>query len=414
MHRSPDFRRLWLSNLAQEVSRQVGALALSVTAIVVLGASAWQVGVITALGNSAYLVIGLPAGVWVDRWRKRLVLVTADLARAAAALSVPAAYLGGWLTVWHLMAVAAVRSVSMVFSDTAQTAFVPRVVGPPQVSEASARLQSADTTMQVVGPGLAALLLTRLAAPLLYVVSGVASLASAASVQRIATPEPARTDREHPPFWTAMRSGLAFVIAHPALRVFMVAAAFVNTGAGVFVTMSTLVALADFAVPPAHYALAASVGASGGILGALLGLRVRRALGEVRTVITCYCLLPVAALLLPLGYVLPGPGVVYVALSDFLFGLVIVTATISSAGMRAQVTPLDLMGRVSSASRFVSLGVVPLGALLAGALGELWPHGLVILLAPLFMSVAALTYLLSPLRPLRHLPQDWKTQEGPG
>lgn len=110
VHRVRDFRRLWFSNVSQEVGRQLGTLALSVTAVVVLEAAAWQVGLITALGTSAYLVIGLPAGVWVDRWRKRPVLVTADLLRAGATLSVPVAYVNDWLTIEHLMLVAAVLS----------------------------------------------------------------------------------------------------------------------------------------------------------------------------------------------------------------------------------------------------------------------------------------------------------------
>lgn len=408
VHRLPDFQRLWFSNLAQEVGRQVGVLALSVTAIVVLQASAWQVGVITALGNSAYLVIGLPAGVWVDRWRKRPVLITADLVRAMATISVPIAYTGGWLTVTQLMVVAALMSVSAVFSDTAQSAFVPRIVGPTHVSEATARLQSTDTTMQVIGPGLAGLLLTRLAAPYLYVVSAITSLASAMSIGSIKTPEPARVEQEHPPFWAAIREGLRFVLTHQALRILLITNAFINTGGGVFAAMATLIALNDFAVPPEQYALAGALGATGGILGAMFGLRVKQALGEIRTMLVTNCLLPLAALILPLGYLLPGPGVIYVAVSDFLFGLLIVIRVICSTGVRAQVTPLDMMGRVSSASRFVTQGAMPVGALAAGLVGEVLPHGYVILLAPLCLATAALIFLASPLRPHRHLPDEWK------
>lgn len=408
MHRLPDFRRLWFSNLAQEVGRQLGVLALSVTAVVVLQASAWQVGVITALGTSAHLLIGLPAGVWVDAWRKRPVLIAADVARAVATVSVPLAYLGGWLSIGQLMAVAAVISFSMVFSDTAQSALVPRVVGPAHVSEATARLQTTDTAMQVIGPGLAAVLLTRVAAPLLYVVTAVCSLVSAVSVRAITTPEPDRSTQDHQPFWTSLRSGVGFVLTHPALRVFMGTNALINTGAGIFAALATIVALQDFAVPPEQYALAGAIGAFGGILGALVGLRVKTALGEIRTMLVCYCALPFAALLLPAGFVLPGPGMVYVALSDFFFGLLVVTSSISSAGLRAQVTPLDMMGRVSSASRFVTLGVMPVGALLGGLLGEALPHAQAILFAPVGMALAAVLFLASPLRRHRHLPEEWK------
>lgn len=410
VHRLSDFRRLWASNLSQEVGRQVGVLALSVTAIVVLKASAWQVGVLTALGNSAYLLIGLPAGVWVDRWRKRPVLVTADVVRALAMASVPVAYLGGGLTIAHLMVVAAVMSFSMVFSDTAQTAFLPRIVGPENVSEATARLQSTDTTMRVVGPGLAALLLVRMAAPYLYVVSAVAAAVSALTITRMKAPEPASAGRDHQPFWPAVRSGISFVVTHPALRVLMSTAAFINLGAGVFAALATLIALDDFEVPPEQFGLAVSVAGAGGIVGAVVGLRIKRALGEIRTVLVCCCSLPLAALILPLGYVVPAPEVLFVALSDFFFGLIVVTSSISSTGLRAQVTPLDMMGRVSSASRFVTLGALPLGALTGGLLGEALSHGQAILFAPLSMSIAAILFLTSPLRGHRNLPEHWKVR----
>jgi MFS family permease len=408
VHRVRDFRRLWLSNMAQEVGRQLGMLALSVTAVVVLEAAAWQVGLLTALVTSAYLVIGLPAGVWVDRWRKRPVLVTADLLRAAATVSVPLAYVADRLTIEHLMGVAAVLSLTSVFSDTAQTAFVPTIVGPTRVSEATARLQSTDTTMQVAGPALAAALLTLVAAPVLYVVTAVTGVLSAAAAWSIRAPEPHRKGVPHPPFRTSMGDGFRFIRRHPALRLFMVTNGLINTGAGVFATLIVLVALDDFGLTASSFALAGSVGATGGILGSLIAMPVRNRLGAIRTVLLCYCLLPLAGLILPMGYVLPAPGAVVVAATAFSFGLVVVVSAISAAGVRAEVTPPEMMGRVSSANRFVSLGAMPVGALLAGLLAGPLPYAVVLLLSPCLLAVAAAMFLTSPLRAHRDLPEEWK------
>ncbi len=408
MHRVRDFRRLWLSNIAQEVGRQLGMLALSVTAVVVLEAAAWQVGLLTALATGAYLVIGLPAGVWVDRWRKRPVLVTADLLRAAATLSVPLAYLADRLTIEHLMGVAAILSVTSVFSDTAQTAFVPTIVGPTKVSEATARLQSTNTTMQVAGPALAAALLTTMAAPLLYVVTAVTGVLSAAAAWSIRAPEPHQKGVPHAPFRTSIGDGFRFIRRHPALRLFMVTNGLINTGAGVFATLIVLVALEDFGLTASSYALAGSIGATGGILGSLIAMPIRDRLGAIRTVLVCYSLLPLAGLILPLGYVLPAPGAVFVAGTFLSFGLVVVVSAISAAGIRAEVTPPEMMGRVSSANRFVSLGAMPVGALLAGLLAGPLPYAVVLLLSPCLLVVAAAIFLASPLRARRDLPEEWK------
>lgn len=114
---------------------------------------------------------------------------------------------------------------------------------------------------------------------------------------------------------------------------------------------------------------------------------------------------------LPLGYVLPAPGAVFVAATSFAFGLVVVVSSISAAGLRAEVTPPDMMGRVSSAHRFVSLGAMPVGALLAGLLAGPLPYGVVLLLSPCLITVAATVFLISPLRAHRNLPEEWKHRE---
>lgn len=408
VHRNRDFRWLWASNALQETGRQFATLALSVTAVAVLGAEAWQVGVISALGLSAYLVIGLPAGVWVDRWPKRPVLVDAELIRAVAAASVVVAYIAGWLSVWQLMVVAAIISVTSVFSDTAQTAFTPAIVGPSRVSEATARIQSTDTSMQVVGPALAAAVLTRLAAPLLYVVTSVTGILAAVAASLIRAPEPREKGVTPPPFWASLIEGIAFVRRHPVLRTMLVTNALINAGAGVFATLIVLVALDDLGMTASGYALASGIGATGAIIGSLVAMRIRNRLGPIRTMLVGYCLLPVAALILPSAYVVPLPSVVFVAGSSFAFGLIVVTTMISSAGLRAEVTPPQLMGRATAANRFVTQGAMPLGALVAGIVGSAASNGVALLLSPLLLTLAAAAFALSPLRPHRALPDEWK------
>lgn len=408
VHRHPGFRRLWLANLAGETGSQFATLALSVTAVVVLEASALQVGVLTALGHAAYLVLGIPAGVWVDGWRKRPVLVVADLLRAVAVLTVPLAHWAGTLAVAHLMAVAATVSVATVFSDTAHTAVLPPLVGRARVSEANARLQATDSTVRVVGPSLAGALLGRVAAPVLYVVTAVTAAASALLSASLRLEEPRLSRQEREPFGRSVRTGLRFVARHPALRTSMVTSATNNLGAGMFMAVATVFVLRDLGMDPAAYALAGAVGATGGILGSLAGLPVRRRLGEIRTIVACYHVRPLAFLILPVAVVAPVPAVVLLAVSDFVFGFVTVVSSISSTGVRARVTPHHLMARVSAASRFVSLGMVPLGAVLGGALASVLPRSVVLVAAAGVAALAVPVALASPLRPHRDVPREWE------
>jgi len=162
---------------------------LSVTAVLVLHAAAFQVAVVTALDLGAYLVFGMPVGVLVDRWRRRPVLIAAELVRAAAILSIPLVYLAGGLNIWQVMVVAAFVSTAGVFFNTAHTTILPSLVGRDQVSEANARLQTSDTTMRVVGPALAGQILRITTGPILYAATAVMSLVSAGLITTIKVAE---------------------------------------------------------------------------------------------------------------------------------------------------------------------------------------------------------------------------------
>ncbi|GAA4288582.1 MFS transporter [Georgenia daeguensis] len=408
VHRHPGFRRLWVANLCNETGNQFAVLALSVTAVVVLDATPLQVGILTALGHAAYLVLGIPVGVWVDRGPKRPILVAADVVRGVAVLTVPIAYWAGALTVWQLMAVAAVMSAATVFSDTAHTAILPPLVGRSRVSEASARLQTTDSTMQVVGPSLGGVLLTRAAAPVLYVITSVAALVSALLTATIRLDEPPPAHREREPFGRSVASGVRFVARQPALRTYMLTSAVNNLGAGMFMATATVFVLRDLEMGPAAYALAGAVGATGGIVGSLAGLRVRRRLGEIRTMVACYHLRPLAFLTLPAAVITSVPAVALLAVSDFAFGFLTVVSSISSTGVRARVTPHHLMARVSAASRFVTLGMIPVGAVLGGWLATVFPRAGVLVAAAAVAALAAPIILASPLRPHRDVPREWE------
>lgn len=407
----PGFRRLWSAGLAGDIGDEFAALALSVTSVLVLHASAFQVGVIAALGRSAYLVLGIPIGVWVDRWRRRPVLIAAELVTAVAVLSIPAAYLAGVLSIWQVMVVAAMISVAAVFFDTAHTAVLPWLVGRDQVSEANARLQTSDATMGVVGPAAAGLLLRVVSGPILYVIAGATSLISAGFIAAIKAREPAailKADRE--PFRSSLKVGIGYVVTHPVLRTFMCTSGTINLGAGMFIAVLPLLVLRDLALSPQVYGLALAVGGIGGILGSLLGIPIRNRFGEVRTMLMMQCTMPLAFASVAMPVFISSPAALWVGLSEFLFGMVMVIHTISSTGIRARVTPHDLMGRITAASRFVTLGAVPVGAVLGGALGGWFGYPDTVLIAAAVAAAAPIILRTSPLGRMRTIPERWEAE----
>jgi hypothetical protein len=335
----PAFRLLWLANLAGGVGQQFSTLALSVTAVLVLHAGALQLGLITALGFAPNLVLSLPAGVWVDRWRRKRVLAVADACRGIAVVTIPVAFLLHSLTAVQLMLVAAVVGTAGVFFDTAHTSVLPLLVSRERVSEANARLQTSDTTLGTVGPGLAGQLLRLTSGPVLYLVTTAMHVLSTLLIVRMPARERREPGRLRERFWPSLRTGLAFVATHPVLRTFTLSNAAINLGAGVFFTIVPLYVLRDLHVDAATYGLVVSIGSTGGIAGSLLAMRIRRSLGEVRTKVAANCALPFAFAAMPLAGLTTVP-LVLLAVSEFLFGLFITVGSVSATGVVRRSRPI--------------------------------------------------------------------------
>lgn len=407
LFRVPDFVRLWTSNLLGDVGAAFATLALSVTAVLVLHASTFQVAVITALGNGAYLVLGIPIGVWADRIPPKRLLVLADLARFLAVATVPLAFFVHALTVAQLMIVAAITSASNVTYDVAHTTVLPSIVGATWVSAASARLQSVDATAKVFGPGLAGQLIAVTAGPVAYLVTAGVHLASSVSAFTIRS-RPQVSHATPRPFWPSLRGGLRYVFQTPLQRTFMLAAATANFGAGFVAAIQPLFVLRTLHFDAAEYGLVLSIGGIGGIVGSLCGMPLRRRLGEIRTQIVCYAGIPVAFAPTPLAPVLPIPAQVSVSIAEFGISFVIVVAAISSSGVYARMTPPGLLGRVTAARRTVSVGVIPLGTLIAGAVATWIGYDLTLWLGALIMALSVVVFATSPLFHVRNLPPEWE------
>ncbi len=288
---------------------------------------------------------------------------------------------------------------------------LPLLVGRDQVSEANARLQTSDATMDVVGPAAAGLLLRVVRGPILYVIAGATSLVSAGLIAAIKAREPVtvpKADRE--PFWSSLKVGIGYVVTHPVLRTFMCTSGVINLGAGTFMAVFPLLVLRDLALGPQIYGLALAVGGIGGIVGSLVGMPIRNRCGEVRTMLLMQCAMPFAFASVAMAVFIPSPAVFWVGLCEFLFGLVTVVHAISSTGIRARVTPHDLMGRITAASRFVTLGAVPVGALLGGALGGWWGHPQTVLIAAGLAATAPIILWTSPLGRMRSVPEQWQAE----
>ena len=266
--RNSAFMHLWAGQTAAQVGFQVGTLATSAIAITVLHATETQIGILSGLQTLAFLLVGLPAGAWVDGWRKRRVMIAANLARIAALVSIPIAYVFSSLALTHLMVVAAILGLSTVFFDVAYQSYVPMIASKRYIGAANGRLEASYQVGRAGGPGLGGWLLDVIAPPLMYLLTASTYVCSTWAIWRIRTPEP-RPAHSDAPLRSQILEGLFFVRGQRLLfPLFSCIACAAFAGAGAQVLLPILV-LRTLGMSATQLGLLLSAGAIGGILGAL-------------------------------------------------------------------------------------------------------------------------------------------------
>lgn len=400
------FRLLWASNAIQELSKQLATLAVSVTAVSVVGASASSVSALTALTTAAYLIVGLPAGVLADRVSKRWLLIISDIFRACLAFSIPFAFVAGNLTIGVLAVCSLGIGLAGVISDTAQTAWVPSLVGRDKVGSAVGKLQAVDSLLQIVGPLAAGLVVAVFDSVALYSICGVLSVCSVVLVALIRS-QHAEEVRVRPGMLSEIAEGFRETLTRQPLPALLLTNAIINYSAGFLMALGPVVALRRYGIDESVYVGIGSVSALAGLLVAVRASRLIDRLGTIRFLALSTSMLPLAFFILPLGAFVPGPKLVFVVLSDIVFAAALVAVAISNAVIRARVSPAGILGRVTATSRTLSTGAIPLGALTSAGLVLLFSAPVVLLLAAAFATVSVIVLWRSGLFGLREIPQAW-------
>ena len=402
--RHRDFRHLWGAETVSQVGTQVTMLALPVIAVTLLDATPLQMGVLTALETAAFLLVGLPAGAWVDRWRRKRVLVTADLVRAVVLATLPAAYLADLLTLGQLFVVAAVTGTATVFFDVAYQSYLPALVDPDQLVDGNGKLEASRAVAHVAGPGVTGVLLRVLGAPLLIAVDAVSFLLSALLIGRIRTPDTVPDRAARRPLRTEIAEGLSFVVRHPLLRRIVACTGTGNLFGAMTNALLVLYVIRSLGLSEATLGLVFSLGAVGGLLGAATAARVARRVGEGRTIPLSAVAFAAAGAFVPLAAA--GAPAVLLTTGWFVLSWSTVVYNVTQVSFRQRLCPPGLLGRMNASVRFIVFGTMPLGGLLGGVLGEWLGVRPALGGATAGGLAACLPVLLSPLLTMRDLPRE--------
>ncbi|MCX4985877.1 MFS transporter [Streptomyces sp. NBC_00572] len=424
----PAFRRLWAADTVSQAGTAVTLLALPLVAIATLDATPFQAGLLVTCEYLAFLLVGLPAGAWVDRSRHRRVMIAGDLGRAVLLASVPVAALLGVLTLPQLYAVAFGLSLCTVFFDVAAQSLLPRMVDGERLVEANVRLETTRNLVQAAGPGVGGVLLAVVASPVALALDAFSYLASALLLARIrqadTVPGPDAAlgtgagdrdpgDKGRAGLRAEIGAGLRFVFRHPLLRAVTLASAISNFCGTIGAAMLMVLLAGELELSPLWCGLVFTAEAIGGLLGGLLTARLAARFGTGLAMGGSVLLSGVLWLAAVPSFQADWRFAVGVALQG-LGWAAFMPFKIGAVTLRQRVCPPDLLGRVTATVRFVVWGTMPLGALVGGLLGEHFGARTALWVGAVAELFAVLPLLLSrPDGKSEGLPADRRRRTGP-
>jgi MFS family permease len=402
--RHAEFLKLWVGQTVSTLGSFVTALALGLTAAGLLRATPLELGVLGMLLSLPFVLFGLPAGVWVDRTRRKPLLIGADIGRALLLASVPAAALVGWLSMTQLYVVAfGVGSLNVIFA-VAYGSFLPSLIERIDLQEGNAKLALGEAIARVSGPGLAGVLVQVLTAPVAIAADAVSFLLSAVSLIAIRTPETPLAAADKVDMRAEIGEGIQAVAHHPVLRPLLIGSNLGNLGDGVLFSSNVwlLFLSRDLDFEPATVGSVLSGLGIGGLIGAAISGPLTRRLGPGVTIAGS---LAVWALGFGgLAFVYESPSAPLAA--AVLIGLVGTINPIAGANvstLRQALTPDRLLGRVTAVVRVATWGSMAVGALVGGVLAEWVGVRQTVLLSGILPLIGFVWVALSPVRGLRRL-----------
>lgn len=401
------FVRVWTAASISIFGSLITRIALPLVAILALDAGPIEVAVLRSMDLAAALVVGLVAGAWVDRLRRRPVLIWADLGRAALLSVIPISFVLGTLALWQLLAVAGLAAVLTTFFDAADNAYLPTIVERERLVEANSALAASGSVAEFAGFGISGILVQLLTGPITIVINAVTYLVSALlllTVRHEEGPPPRREDRE--PVLDEIRHGIRLVRHDPVLRAFAGAQMLMSMLWGIFGATWFLFALDELGVSPALVGIVAGVGGASSFIGAIVATRSTLRWGIGPVAIVAMLLSALGNLFIPLAPAgLPLVAVACLVAQQLIADSAITVYDVTETSVRQALVADRELGRVASTFQVLSAGAQLVATVGAGLLAEVIGLRATAFLAPLGGLLAGAILFWSPVRTMLVLPQ---------
>lgn len=401
----PDFLKLWTGQTISEVGSQVSQFAIPWLAAVDLHASPIAFSLLGVLGFLPFVLFALPAGVWVDRLRRRPILIAGDGARAVLLALIPILWAAGVLQIWQLLVLEFVIGVFTVFFDVAYQSYLPALIEREHLVDGNSKLQLTVSIAQVGGPALSGALVTAITAPYAILADAVSFLISSMFMIRMKHREnlPRQDAAEpRPRMWPQVKEGLAWVVHNRNLRSIAGCTGTSNFCSSMMFAILILYMVRVLDLSAFAAAAVLSVGSAGSVVGALFANRLGQRLGIGNGIVLTAVIFSFAGLAYPLAprsFPLP-----VLMAGTMLFGFGAIAYNILQVSYRQAITPERLQGRMNAAMRWIVWGTIPLGTLMGGVIAQATALHTALWVGALLGTPTFLWVLLSPLRSVKEMP----------
>jgi hypothetical protein len=394
--------KLWIGQTISLFGSRFTALATQFIAAVTLQATPIEMGILAALGTAPSLLVGLFAGVWIDRHRCRPILLASDLGRALLLAAIPVAALAGVLSMELLYVVSFLVGVLSVFFDIAYQSYLPTLVDRDQLVEGNSKLVVSSSTANIAGLGLAGVAIQAITAPMAIALDALSYVVSFVFVLLIRRREKV-SDEVHPPMLAQALEGIGVVFGNPLLRAFALCLGTSNFTTSVFFALYILFGTRELGMGAAALGLVYGIGVVGGIVGGMVAPRVATHLGIGGAIVGGAFL--GATEVLPAVFATPETAVPLLLLSSVVGNLGWTVYGVNATSLRQAIIPQSLQGRMNATLNFLVAGVLPVGGMIGGVLGQVLGLREAIALAAVGSMLSFLWVAFSPVRQLARIPE---------
>lgn len=401
-----DFMNLWGAETIAQLGAQVTPVAIPLLAALTLDATPFQMGILTAAGGVPVLLIGLIAGAWVDRLRRKPIMMAMDIGRALVLLAIPIA---AWLDVLDiplLIAVSFLVGAQSVVFNAAYVSILPSLVQRSEFSDANGKLYSSMSVAQVAGPAAAGSLVALISAPAVLILNSITYLGSAWFIRRIRTEEVVMPGGAERHLAREVREGFTALFASPVLRAISLSSATINLAGWMFLAVYVLYMTEDLGLSATGVGLVFASGGVGALIGSVLAPHLARRFGVGRTLVWSAVGFGAFGLTVPMAMLAPDYALPLVIFAELMQWLTLVVFNVIALSLRQSLTPNRLLGRVAASNQVLAQGMIPIGSFLGGVVGSLVSVQAALLTGVAGMFLAAAWVWFLPAIDIREMPAE--------